>query len=314
MVFDVHVHSWRYPDHFNRKGIVDESPPHRKSWDDERFKRIYDQPIENYLGQAERVIGRGLLLGIMARDTLGIEVPNDYLAEVARAHPDRLSWACCVIPTEKDTAGEVERCITDMGAVGVGELGPGYANYRADDPRCLSVYEVARDHGVPIIIHAGPTQARTARLEYADLAAVDNIAIQFPTLKIIICHLGYYRYEEACHLVAKHPNVYADISWLCTLSGLDRSAVRRVNPVLEDPYFHLLLPLLYYFSQTFGEPHKLIFGTDYPAGNPEKSVETITNLNQLLERRNLPLLPQEALHRMLEENWKEVFPSLDGGP
>ena len=87
MVFDVHVHSWRYPEHFNREMIVEESPPHRRTWDDERFKRIYDQPIENYLQDAEGTVDRGLLLGIKARDTLGVEVPNDYLADVARAHP-----------------------------------------------------------------------------------------------------------------------------------------------------------------------------------------------------------------------------------
>ena len=224
----------------------------------------------------------------------------------------RLSWACCVVPTDLGAADEVDRCVSGLGAVGVGELGPGYANYRADDSRCYPVYEVTRDHGVPIIIHAGPTQARAARLEYADLTAVDNIAIQFPTLKIILCHLGYYRYEEACHLVAKHPNVYADISWLCGLSGLDRSIIRRVSPVVEDPYFHLLLPLLYYYSQTFGEPHKLLYGSDYPATSPKKSVEIMLSLNSLLERRNLPTLPQEAIHRILEDNWKEVFPDLVG--
>ena len=207
MVFDIHVHTWRYPEDFNRRVIVEESPPHHKTWDDERFKRIYDLPIDRYLEEAEGVIGRSLLMGVKAGDTLGIEVSNDYLAEVANAHPDRLSWTCCVVPTERDAPREVERCVRELGAAGVGELGPGYANYRADDPRCFPVYEVARDHDVPVIIHAGPTQARTARLEYADLAAVDSIAIQFPTPKIVLCHLGYYKYEEGCHLVAKHPNV-----------------------------------------------------------------------------------------------------------
>lgn len=310
MVFDVHVHSWRYPDHFKRQVIVDESPPHRRSWDDERFKRIYDQPIENYLEASDGVVGRGLLLGIKAADTMGFELPNDYLADLARAHSDRLSWACCVVPTDRGAAAEVERCIVELGATGVGELGPGYANYRADDSRCLTTYEVARDHGVPIIIHAGPTQTRTARLEYADLSAVDNIAIQFPDLKIVLCHLGYYRYEEACYIVAKHPNVYADISWNCGLAGLDRSVVRRVNPVVEDPYYHLLYPLLYYYAQTFGEPHKLIFGSDYPATHPQKAVDIVRNLNRLLDEKHLPRIPQEALDRILDENWKEVFPKL----
>lgn len=310
MVFDAHVHAWRFPDHFHRKVVVEELPPHRQSIDEEGLKRMWDQPIENYLQHAKGVVSHLLLLGIKAGETLGIDVPNEYLAEVANADRGRLSWACCVVPTEHGAAEEVERCIEEMGAVGVGELGPGYAHYRADDPRCFPVYEVARDHGVPIIIHAGPTRVRTARLEYADLAAVDNIAIQFPTLKIILCHLGYYRYEEACYLVAKHPNLYADIAWLCSLAGLDRRAVLRIDPEVEYPYFNLLQPLMYYFSQTFGEPHKLLFGSDYPTTNPYKAIEILRGINLLFDRHHLPHIPREAIERMLGENWKKVFPNL----
>ena len=86
--------------------------------------------------------------------------------------------------------------------------------------------------------------------------------------------------------------------------------IRRVSPVVDDSYFHVLQPLLYYFSQTFGEPHKLIFGTDFPATAPQKGVEILRNLNELMDRRSLPRIPQEALSRILEENWREVFPKL----
>ena len=312
MVFDVHVHTWRFPEHFNRAVIVEDSPPHRREWGDDRFARMYDLPIERYLELAEGAVDRGLLLGVKAGETLGIDIPNEYLAGVAAAHPERLSWACCVVPTREDAAAEVEHCVRELGAVAVGEMGPSYGNYRADDPRCLAVYEVARDLEVPVIIHAGPAQARTARLEFADLAALDNIAILFPTLTIVLCHLGYYRYEEGCHLVAKHPNVYGDISWLCGLSGLDRRIVRRIMPVVEDPYHHLLRPLLYYYSQTFGEPHKLLFGTDFPANDPRKGLGILEGINGLMDKRGLPRLPEEAIRRMLEENWKEVFPNLAG--
>ena len=73
------------------------------------------------------------------------------------------------------------------------------------------------------------------------LAAVDDVAIQFPSLKIVICHLGYYRYEETCYLVAKHPNVYADISWLCGIAGLEKPTVGVVtSPQVDYPVFHLL--------------------------------------------------------------------------
>jgi len=110
-----------------------------------------------------------------------------------------------VTPTEPGAAEEVERCERDLGAAAVGELGPVYGGFRAGDPRCFPVWEAARDLDVPLLIHAGPAQARWAHLKYGDLNAVDEIAIWFPSLRIVICHLGYNRYEDAAFIIAKHP-------------------------------------------------------------------------------------------------------------
>jgi hypothetical protein len=61
----------------------------------------------------------------------------------------------------------------------------------------------------------------------------------------VICHLGYNRYEDAAFIIAKHPNVYADISWLPQLAGFDRSALSRYLPQVEYGYYHLVHPLLH---------------------------------------------------------------------
>ncbi len=311
MVFDCHAHSWRFPEHFRPEITFEGHVPYEQGRELEALKAAWDQPPEKYLEGASGAVDRALLLGVRFGATVGLDVPNDYLAQTARSHPDRLSWGCCVMPTEPGAAAEVERCVRDLGAVAVGELGPSYAHYRADDPRCFPVYEVARDLEVPIFIHAGPTRRRTSRLANADLAAVDDVAIQFPTLKIVICHLGYYRYEETCYLVAKHPNVYADISWMCGIAGLEKPTVGVVtSPQVEYPVFHLLYPLLYHFSQTFGEPDKLLFGSDYPATTSAGSASTVRDLNRLMDQYRLPRIPQAALDRILDENWKKVLPRL----
>jgi predicted TIM-barrel fold metal-dependent hydrolase len=103
-------------------------------------------------------VGRALLLGLKAGATLGIEVDNAYLAEAAAQYPEQLAWACCVTPTEPGAAEEVEPRVRDLGAAAVGELGPVYGGFRADDPRCFPVWETARDLDVPLLIHAGPAR------------------------------------------------------------------------------------------------------------------------------------------------------------
>lgn len=308
MILDCHMHSWRYPQHFRREVMLANQPPRRRDWSEEQFRAMWDLPIARYLEERTNTeAGRALLLGLKAGTTLGIEVDNEYLAAVARERSDLLAWGCCVTPTEPGAAAEVARCVQELGAVAVGELGPAYGGYRLDDPQCFPVWEVARNLDVPLVVHAGPAQARWARLKHADLTAVDEVAIQLPDLRIVICHLGYPRYEEAAFLVAKHENVYADISWLAQLAGLDRRALSRYLPQVDYPYYHLAYPLLYYFTQTFGLTDKLLWGSDFPAASPRRSLEAVTAINDWLRQHDLPAIPQESLDRMLHENWRKVF-------
>ncbi|MFQ5899869.1 MAG: amidohydrolase family protein [Candidatus Methylomirabilia bacterium] len=313
MILDCHMHSWRYPRHFNRDVMLANQPPRRRVWSEEQFAQMWELPVERYLEEMKgSEVGKALLLGLKAGSTLGIEVDNDYLAGLVRQRPELLAWACCVTPTEAGAAAEVERSVRELGAVAIGELGPVYGSFRVDDPNCFSVWEVARDLDVPLVIHAGPAQARWGHLKYGDLMAVDEIAIQFPDLTIVICHLGYHRYEEAAFLVAKHENVYADISWLPQLAGFDRRALSRYLPQVEYGYYHLIHPLLYSFTQTFGLTDKLLWGTDFPAGAPAKSIESLIGINAWLDQHSLPRIPRESLHRMLHENWQKVFARLSG--
>lgn len=307
MILDCHMHSWRYPTHFTRPVLFANMPKRRHGYNEEKLTSMWDLPVEGYLDQMDGVVDKALLLGFKAGGSQGIEVPNEYLADLARSYPDKLVWACCVIPTEPGSAEEVQRWVLEHGAVAVGELGPAYSNYRLDDPRCFPVYDVAVQLDVPLVVHAGLVQSRFGRLKYADLMAVDEVAIEFPDLRIVICHLGYPRYEDGAFLVAKHENVYADIAWLAGLAAQDRRIVARNMPTVEYPYFHLAYPLLYYFAQTFGESDKLVWGTDYPAGTPRASQEPFLNINRWLQEQNLPNIPQDALTRIFHENWRKVF-------
>jgi uncharacterized protein len=311
MIVDCHMHSWRYPQHFNREVILANMSPRRRGSSEEQLVKIWELPVEHYLDEMRQSeVGRALLLGLRAGATLGIDVDNDYLAEKVRQNPDAFAWACCVVPTEAGAAAEVERCVRDLGAIAVGELGPVYGGFRIDDPRCFPVWETARDLDVPLVIHAGPAQARWGHLKYGDLNAVDEIAIQFPALRIVICHLGYNRYEEAAFIVAKHENVFADISWLPQLAGFDRRVMPRYLPQVEYGYYHLIHPLLYYFTQTFGLTDKLVWGTDFPAGSPITGVETVNSVSRWLVDHGLPKIPDDTIRLLLHENWRKVFTKL----
>lgn len=312
MIVDCHVHFWRYPQHFNKEAMLANQPRRRRDWAEEKFQAMWDNPPEGYLAEMDGVVEKAIILGLKSWATFGVETPNDWLAEIVQRYPDKFAWCCCVVPTQEGAVEEVERCVKEKGAVGIGELGPAYGAYYANDERCFPVYKKAMELGVPVVIHASPSQPARLRMAYGDIYAVDDIAIRFPELKIVIAHMGYYKYEDALHLVQKHENVFADISWLAGIAGLDRRAIPRYLPVVNFPYYHWLHPLLYYFSQTWGPTDKLLYGTDWAAVSPKEGVAILMGVNETLRKYNLPEIPEKSLHNILEENWKKVF-DLKGG-
>ncbi|MFC1982595.1 amidohydrolase family protein [Chloroflexota bacterium] len=307
MIVDCHMHIWRYPEHFNKEVMLANQPPRRRDWPEEKFKLMWDNPVERYLEVMDEVVDRAIILGLKSRETFGVDVPNEYLAEVVRRHSDKLSWCCCVIPIKPGAADEVEKCIKEWGAIGVGELGPSYGSYYTNDRKAYPVYELCQSLDVPIIIHAGPSQPRRLRMKYSDIIAIDDVAIDFPNLKIVICHMGYYKYEDACFLMQKHDNVFADISWLPNLSGLERSTLPRYLPVVTFPYLHYAYPLLYSLGQPFGGTDKILFGTDWTSSPPKEAIQVLTGVNEYLKKYELPLIPEDTIHNILHENWKKVF-------
>lgn len=307
MIIDCHMHSWKYPDHFNREAMLRNQPARRRGWTEDRFKQMWDSPIERYIAEMDGVVDKAILMGLKSWDTFGVDIPNEYLADIVKKYPDKFAWCCCVNPTEEGALEEVRHCVEDLGAIGLGEIGPSYGGFLANDERCFPIYDKAQEWGIPLVIHCGPSQPRNLRMVYGDPLQVDDIAINFPELKIVICHLGYYKYEDAIFLIQKHENVFGDISWLASISGLERSTLSRYLPVVEFPYYHLLYPLLYYFAQTFGPTDKLLWGTDWTASPPKQSIQILTNLNEVLRKYNLPEIPQMALDNILYENWKKVF-------
>jgi len=304
-ILDTHVHAWRYPEDFNREVFMTNMPP---GMSEERAAETFNLPIEKHLDMMAGAVDKALILGLRAGATLGIDVDNEYLAEQAKKYPGKVYWTCGVTLTDSGAAAEVERCVKELGAVALGELGPGYGHYRIDDPRCFPVYEVARSLDVPLVIHAGPSTPRRLHMKNTDILAVDEVAVNFPELRIAICHMGFPYFEETAFVITKNPNVYGEVSWLPGIAGLNPNSPNP--PTVLNPYFMLDYPILYYFSQTFGTRDKLIWGTD--VADPRDSLDSVRTINKRLEKQGLPTIPQDAIDRMINETWKQVFTKIPG--
>jgi predicted TIM-barrel fold metal-dependent hydrolase len=204
---------------------------------DERF--LADAAAE--LGRARIIDMHQILLGaeplalqLGMMDRLGIEkvlvqaVPsafssiwgNDRLLALRQEHPGRFWISQFSDPRLPDAREQLRRC-ADLG-IKVIKLVPS-AGYRPDDAAWEPYFGAMAEHGLVAMVHTGFITARHKREERAmgiyfssDHSRPiywDRVARMFPTLPIILCHMGSALwYEEAAMMVTHHDNVWGDVS------------------------------------------------------------------------------------------------------
>ena len=143
----------------------------------------------------------------------GFVVPNDYVAAYVARDPARLVGFGAVDPSAPDAIEELERMTGDLGLAGC-KLGPIYQDVDPLGPEFLRVCEALERLELPLLIHQGTTFARAGPLLQARPILLDEIALRFPELRIVIAHMGHPFFEEAIAVVRRHPHVYADVSAL----------------------------------------------------------------------------------------------------
>jgi predicted TIM-barrel fold metal-dependent hydrolase len=103
------------------------------------------------------------------------------------------------------------------------------------------IYRAAEANGIPIMFHTGTSIFPGARNKYGDPIYLDDVAVDFPKLKILMAHGGRPLWmETAFFLLRRHANVYLDIS------GIPPKTLLKYFPRLDEI------------------AHKTLFGTDWP--------------------------------------------------
>ena len=215
-------------------------------------------------------------------ELLGANVPNDYVADYVRQHPDKLIGFMSVDPTQEGALQELERCYYDLGLKGI-KLSPIYQGFHPQDEGVLPIYEKAEKLGLPILLHQATCYNREAPLKYANPIYFDDIAIKYPDLTLIFAHLGYPWTKETLHVVRKHPRLYTDISFTC------------VRP------WEFYNALIYY--EEWGVLDKVLFGSDFPAAaTSEETMEMVRKVNQVVVGTNLLRLPSEGIEGIIHRD------------
>ena len=222
----------------------------RKTYGDKvgEIRETLDDP-QKLLAHLDREgIDKVVCINYLARDLFGFnDEVHDYVVELCRHAPDRLLPCGAVDPIySNDLARDTEDLIFRRKIKLLKVHGPHacYAPdaYLRDKPMMAKFYAIAEEAGVPVMFHTGTSIFPGARSKYGHPMAIDDIAIDFPKLKIIMAHGGRPLWmAEVFFLMRRHTNVHMDIS--------------GIPPKL----------LLNYFPRIEEIADKTMFGTDWPS-------------------------------------------------
>jgi uncharacterized protein len=226
--------------------------------------------------EAMQPVDHAIVLAFAA-PRIGFDVPNEYVAGYVAEHPEKLVGFASVDAARPDAVAQLERAV-EMGLRGL-KLAPTYQGFDPLSPQAWAVYEAADALDLPILWHQGTTFVRDAELRYALPIQIDQVAIRFPNLRIVIAHMGHPWIDDALVVVRKHPNVYADVSAL--------------HPRPWQLYTGLVSALEY------GVAEKLLFGTDWPFAELRPSLDGLRSVNRFVEGTALPRVPDDVIERLL---------------
>lgn len=153
--------------------------------------------------------------------------------------------------------------------------------------RAMRLYESAAELKLPIFFHNAGHLEADAVLDYAQPYLLDEVARTFPSLKIVIGSMGKPFVEQTISMVAKHENVYADLT-IRTSAPWD-----TYNTVLQ--------------AYERGVMDKLLFGSGFPACTAKECIETLLGFNKLLGDTTLPAVPRVAIRNVIERDSLELL-------
>jgi predicted TIM-barrel fold metal-dependent hydrolase len=184
-----------------------------------------------------------------------------------------------------DAAAVAElRSLLEAGAIKGLKLYPGYEPFYPADPKLVPAYELAEEFDVPVMIHTGDTYAPSGKVKFAHPLHVDEVAVDFPRVKFLICHLGNPWFRDCMEVVYKNENVYTDISGLTLGEFNDRFEAYMRQQLKEMILWGV-------------NPDRVLYGTDWPLASMESYLAFMDEL----------ALPSRDKDLMFFENAARLF-------
>lgn len=274
---DIHVHI--QPWEMFTPAVLETFRKGKKDFD--AVRRYCDDPVA-FLGYLDsQQVERAGLINYVS-DVMGFTAEtNDFISRYCQQDPNRLIAFGGIDPRRPGVEAEMSRLLGQLRIRAI-KIHPPHqefaANaYRDDLPELATVYRICENEGVPVTIHTGTSIFAGARNVYADPIACDDVAVDFPNLKLLLAHGGRPIWmETAFFLMRRHKSLYLDIS------GIPPQR------------------LLEYFPRFVEIADRALFGSDWPSPGVPDIAENVKRFRALG-------LPPEVQRRVLYENAAALF-------
>lgn len=293
MIVDCHTHIMWYPDHVSEEyaeealqsKLIKLKRSGGEAYAGRLDKHSYDAKPDQHW-EVSKTADRVVVFGLKAKAT-GLDVPNELIADYVKQHPEKLEGWAAIDPNEQDAVEQLEYCVQELGLKGL-KLGPVYQHWDPQDPKYWPIFKVCQKYDLPIMFHQGTTFPSKSRLKWALPLQLEDVAMEFPDVRMIIAHLGHPWEDDMVALIRKCHNVYTDISAV------------HYRPWR---YWQSMVNALEY-----GVEHKILLGSDFPSGTIDNVINGLRNINKLVEGTPMPKIPKDVQDQIIYENWKSFFP------
>ena len=246
--------------------------------------------INEVRGEGESVVYKEISEAVDVGITLATpDQSNEKLSEYVAGYKDKMVGFAIIDPL-KDRVGlkGVSSVTEKLGLAGVVLYCSGCGFHPAHS-RAMMFYESAQELALPVFFHNSRSDRikSGAVLDYAQPILLDEIARTFPSLKIIVGNMGQPFVDQTLCLIAKHENVYADLT-------IDPAKPWQVYNIVVSAYEQAVMD-------------KLLFGSNFPIGDAGHCIETLLGFNKLLGDAALPAVPRGQIQNIVERDTLEVL-------
>jgi len=214
--------------------------------------------IDNYIKLMDQFeIEKAVIVSMNCKTAYDIVlVTNDDIAKFVEMYPNRFIGFGGIDPPAPDALDQLDYAISSLGLKGI-KLVPPVQKFDLKEPIYDPIWKKMNDLNIPLWIHGGH-QVSTAGSEakYGHPMRIDDLAMRYPDLTIIIGHMGTPWFWDTFSVVSRHPNVYVDIS--------------------AHPALYKYFPWDAYMD--YNVDNKVLFASDHPLVHWNQIIPSVENL------------------------------------